>query len=154
MVNSRALTNHGIRAEFFKAASAYHADSAKVVSGSVYLLEYNGAFKVGYAKDVKKRLRTMCEIVMPHRFYVVYAIECLAPHLTERMIHERLEAHRIRGEWFELDQRNLLLTMLMMVSYSQCELPVRGQIRYRERYSECEVELIPAWMAQYGTKAA
>ncbi len=68
----------------------------------VYLLESGERFKIGYTKNIKKRLRQL-RTGSPFDIRLVHSLEAEQPQALEKQFHDRFAKKRIRGEWFRLD---------------------------------------------------
>lgn len=68
--------------------------------GWVYVVQGidGGPFKVGYTRDLDKRLRAL-QSSSPVRLHVVKKIEGCKQ--TEQRLHALLESYRLHGEWFD-----------------------------------------------------
>ena len=75
--------------------------------GFVYLLHCNGAYKIGHAKVVDKRV-SQIEPVMPYPVEVVFSIPTSDRFLMEAELHAHFRDRRLRGEWFALDEEDVL----------------------------------------------
>lgn len=72
----------------------------------IYLMaSAHNVIKIGLAKDVAKRRRTL-QIGQPFDLKVLHRLEVSddAALEVERAIHKRLKRYRIRGEWFRLER--------------------------------------------------
>jgi len=71
--------------------------------GFIYFVqgETGGPIKIGYAKDVKKRINTL-QTGYPDTLILLLAIP--GNLNDEQKIHEELAEFRLRGEWFKPDQ--------------------------------------------------
>lgn len=68
----------------------------------VYVVQCGRVVKIGMAKSVRKRLRTLNQVI-PFRLELVGVIvpaEGQSLRALEREVHQRLDAHRHCGEWF------------------------------------------------------
>lgn len=77
--------------------------------GYVYVIG-NGrdAYKIGWTDGpVEKRLN-MLQVGSPDELSIVHIEPHISPAVLERELHRRFAAKRIRGEWFQLDQDDLL----------------------------------------------
>lgn len=72
----------------------------------IYLMEdlRNKTFKIGKSKTLGKRERTL-QSEVPQ---IVMRFSIPAEEAREKELHERFDAKRIRGEWFELSQDELV----------------------------------------------
>lgn len=71
--------------------------------GNVYFVSGAEFVKIGFATDLKQRLKEL-QIGCPHDLKIVAVIEGAAPSM-ERIVHAAFEESRVRGEWFKLDER-------------------------------------------------
>lgn len=93
---------------------------------TVYFVECAGRIKIGYAKDVKDRLKAL-STGSAHNLTLLGAIDGSVHY--ERAIHKRLKHLRQRGEWFE-DCKEVrdLLTLLqtngpLAIGFSEPPVP-------------------------------
>lgn len=72
------------------------------MAGWVYFIQSvdGGPVKIGYAKDVEKRLGHL-QSGSPVILQVVLKIESDMPIRLEQELHQRYSRYRIRGEWFD-----------------------------------------------------
>ena len=70
----------------------------------IYLIECEGKYKIGVAKDVGQRVKTL-QAANPSKITVItsYRVETAKALDVEKSIHKILERLNIRGEWFDLD---------------------------------------------------
>lgn len=74
----------------------------------VYLIKAtNGLIKIGIAKDVAQRLRTL-DNMSPVPLDLLHVIETKNARELEGELHERFALKRIRGEWFSLTTADML----------------------------------------------
>jgi hypothetical protein len=71
--------------------------------GYVYLIWWNGYYKIGKANNVAQRIR---EITSGHPIQptVIHIIPTDAMERLEKQLHKRFAAKRINGEWFDLSE--------------------------------------------------
>lgn len=65
----------------------------------VYFIKHGDAVKIGFARDVKKRVG---EIQVGCSQKVELLGVCRGSMKTEKRFHQRLASDRIRGEWFSM----------------------------------------------------
>lgn len=105
------------------------------MSGSVYFVECLGRIKVGFSKDVTRRLADLSTSA-PGRLSLIAKIEGSVG--LERAIHNRLLAHRVSQEWFEdcPTVRDLIAQLIAdgpcVLGYSETPSPPR-QVRPSHR---------------------
>ena len=73
---------------------------SSTATGYVYFVRCQHYVKVGYAKDVERRIAEL-QIGNPYKLEVVATVQG-TPSL-ERAFHKALRRKYVRGEWFELD---------------------------------------------------
>lgn len=66
----------------------------------VYVIECRGFIKAGVARDVKRRL-CMMQTGCPYELKVLVACQRDNAYHAERVMHDRLKAFHVRGEWFQ-----------------------------------------------------
>jgi len=75
--------------------------------GFVYLMcSENGYYKIGRAKDVKRRLDGLVR-QFPIRIEVEHRIACLDYCQVEGFLHEKFAEKRVQHEWFKLDPQDV-----------------------------------------------
>jgi Meiotically Up-regulated Gene 113 (MUG113) protein len=76
--------------------------------GYVYLVRaHSGEYKIGRSKDVSARLRNLATST-PFEFELIHKISADDCGLAERTLHARFSEKKIRREWFQLDQRDVV----------------------------------------------
>ena len=72
----------------------------------LYIVKSNGNFKIGYTKNIKSRMNDykihfgLVEIVYVYKSFNCYDLESV--------IHNLVKDKNIRGEWFDLDDSDIL----------------------------------------------
>lgn len=74
--------------------------------GFVYLLKASRYFKIGRSNSFERRSRELA-IQLPERAETVHVIRTDDPIGIERYWHQRFEAQRKNGEWFELSAQDV-----------------------------------------------
>ena len=74
--------------------------------GFVYILHSNGAYKIGHAKIVDKRIEKISP-ALPYPVELEIAISTDDRYALEKELHERYKSKRLNGEWFALDHLDL-----------------------------------------------
>jgi predicted GIY-YIG superfamily endonuclease len=73
-------------------------------TGYVYMLECGGKYKIGFSKDVKRRMKQLD--TRPFELKLVAQSDFLEnAYDVEQEIHEMLEASRETGEWYNLSEQ-------------------------------------------------
>ena len=68
---------------------------------TVYLLECQGIYKVGYAKDLQSRISAI-QTSNPFPVEIVDSFPSDFPAIDEEKIHDKLRKYHQRGEWFKI----------------------------------------------------
>jgi len=88
-------------------------------------------FKIGYTTaSVKDRMQSL-QVGCPYLLEYYAQIECFSAHM-EKEIHERLDAHRTQGEWFEVTQEiidEILLDYGVNINHNFDEVIMSNGIR-------------------------
>lgn len=69
--------------------------------GYVYFVEADGYLKVGFARNVRERIKGL-QTGSPHEINLLDAIADESAQWLEKVLHYFLEEHRHHGEWFKL----------------------------------------------------
>lgn len=109
----------------------------------LYLIQCQQFFKIGIANDVEGRLAQL-STGNPFELKVLAVYGFSNAESVERSLHQRFANTRARGEWFSLDDRDLLdveqiCQLLGGAKKSDKELPTVGN----EEISEAEVLAVP-----------
>jgi hypothetical protein len=67
--------------------------------GRIYFISNGAAIKIGFAKDVEARMR---DLQVANHMPLLLMGSIAAPQSDERQFHDRLEPHRLLGEWFTM----------------------------------------------------
>lgn len=79
----------------------------KVVGGHIYLIKAdNGLVKIGKTTDLKTRLDHFTA-KLPYEVKLIHSIETNDHTKLERKLHDLFEHKRKRGEWFELNEKEI-----------------------------------------------
>lgn len=80
--------------------------SSKERAGEVYLLQTStGIYKIGRAKDTKKRMKAFAGL--PFRVIIKHIIQTEDMFELEIRLHQRFESKRVNGEWFALESEDV-----------------------------------------------
>ena len=84
---------------------------------SVYVIESNGNYKIGFSSNFKKRIKSY-KTHLPD-FNVVINVECDNAFNIESFLHDEFSECRLKGEWFYLDQTDLVkcLSIINKMAY-------------------------------------
>ncbi len=78
--------------------------------GYIYLIQADlpdNPCKIGKSKNVPNRMK-LFGVKLPFDFQLLHIIPCLNHSKVEKDLHERFGGKRINGEWFNLDQQDIL----------------------------------------------
>ncbi len=75
-------------------------------SGYVYLLEGDGCYKIGHARDPENRVETL-KIQLPYPVHLVTFVYSEDRRGLEAELHEKFADKRLNGEWFDLSQNDV-----------------------------------------------
>lgn len=72
------------------------------MSGSVYFVTDGDAIKIGFAKNLRERLRLL---QVSHHFPLFLIAAISGTRNDEAMLHGRFSDLRLRGEWFQISSK-------------------------------------------------
>lgn len=81
----------------------------KILGGFIYVVtadEFSGIYKIGYAKDVKKRLAAL-QIGCPFKLRAIYVYRSIKYARAESKIHKSFSDKKVLGEWFSMGSIDL-----------------------------------------------
>lgn len=79
----------------------------KKTEGHIYFITYdNKYYKIGKAKNLKNRIKVF-SVEMPGEISVTHTVHSKDTWLTENLFHEYFKQKRIKGEWFDLSEKDL-----------------------------------------------
>lgn len=79
----------------------------KIIKGYVYFLKYNKYYKIGKSIDVEKR-KEQIGLQMPEKSIIVHTVETNDYERCERFFHKRFKRKKENGEWFTLNEQDLV----------------------------------------------
>ena len=99
--------NTETNAEFEQMLHGYGSERIRAkrtpAKGYVYLLECGGKYKVGWSRDVARRVKELDK--RPFKLNVIAKSRLTeGAFKNEQYIHERIERFKINGEWYELPE--------------------------------------------------
>jgi hypothetical protein len=76
--------------------------------GHVYLIEDidNSRYKIGVAKDLKKRLRNL-QTGNSNQIKLIDSFETEYPFRLEKMLHNRFDEFHYYNEWYDLNEESV-----------------------------------------------
>ena len=90
-----------------KKAAKILNDYFKEYSGRyLYLLRCNKYYKIGISSSLEQRIDYL-QIGNPYEIDLLMAVKIGNSLESEKLLHERFSHRRVRGEWFELDTKEL-----------------------------------------------
>jgi|SRR6478736_6444539 len=78
-----------------------HSDKFRNIKGYVYFVQCQEFTKVGFAKSVPARMADF-RTCNPYPVALLRSIACENPIELEALLHDRLDAYHVRGEWFKI----------------------------------------------------
>ena len=81
----------------------------KEVEGAfIYIVKSGDFYKIGYASSLSGRLHNF-EGANPNGIELIWAAVFTEYKKLEKMIHERFNEKRVKGEWFKLNEEDIEL---------------------------------------------
>ena len=71
---------------------------------NIYIIEFNGLFKIGVAKDPEKRLK---QLSLGENAKIIHSKSVAIPFMIENMLHDIFKDKRESGEWFKLNNDDI-----------------------------------------------
>jgi predicted GIY-YIG superfamily endonuclease len=91
----------------------YIASPDQRLDGYVYLIQSStGAYKIGRSKDPNYRIKTF-GVLLPFEVEYVTLIPTNNMYSLERAMHSAYASKRLNGEWFALDDRDVMTIRLL-----------------------------------------
>jgi hypothetical protein len=81
------------------------------IDGYIYLLRSGDAYKIGRARSVDDRVKQISP-VMPYPVEILHTIPSNNVVRAERELHQQFAPKRLKGEWFNLDERDVRLLQM------------------------------------------
>jgi len=78
----------------------------KIEKGFVYFIKGQGSCKIGASRDVDARLECITN-AHPEPLEIIHTIECEDMFFLEDVIQNRFSGKCVKGEWFNLDQKDI-----------------------------------------------
>ena len=108
---AQAMLNQLLRDRDWQLAGITDADQAEPIydddrSGFVYLLASAGFYKIGKSIDPEVRRKAL-QVGIPGEIRLVHAIATDDMNWLETRLHRIFAAGRVRGEWFQLSDRQV-----------------------------------------------
>jgi len=93
---------------FQKGSNSYFKNPIRNnTKGYIYFITYGEKYyKIGLTIDLDQRLSKF-NVVMPFELELVHSIKSNDIYLTESLFHEYFANKRGKGEWFELDEKDI-----------------------------------------------
>lgn len=87
---------------------------SRQVKRYLYMFKCGDRYKIGVSRDVNRRLSQLNNRPYPVELYAVSDEPFAAAFEVERKVHEMLDAHKLEGEWFELDEMTASLVACLV----------------------------------------
>jgi len=101
-----AQYNEQLEKRFFDDFKPTINKPAKDLSGFVYILKCENRYKVGYSKDVNKRIKQLD--TRPFKLELIYKRYSECAYDIEQRIHKQLWAFRVENEWYDIKESLLI----------------------------------------------
>ena len=76
------------------------------LSGFVYVLACGDKYKVGYSKDVSRRIKQLD--TRPFELKLVYKQYSECAYIVEQQIHKQLQEYKVANEWYDISVAELM----------------------------------------------
>lgn len=88
----------------------WYAECLQLI-GYIYLLEWNGFYKIGFAYDVERRVRQLSTLPTVINTIHTIRVQKETPRTLEYWLHAKFAEHRVTGygarEWFSLPEESV-----------------------------------------------
>ena len=98
--------NRQIEERFFDNFRPTINKPTKELSGFVYILKCENRYKVGYSKDVNKRIKQLD--TRPFKLELIYKRYSECAYRIEQRIHQQLVEFRVENEWYDIKESLLI----------------------------------------------
>ena len=98
--------NRQLEKRFFDEFRPTTNKPAKDLSGFVYILKCENRYKVGYSKDVNKRIKQLD--TRPFKLELIYKQYSECAYSIEQRIHQQLSAFSVENEWYDIKESLLI----------------------------------------------
>lgn len=89
--------------------------------GYIYMLKCADKYKIGYSKDVDKRINQLD--TRPFKLELVFKAYSDNAYEVEQELHNRLDAYRETGEWYSNINEEMIKNMLVEIGgYLKCDI--------------------------------
>jgi hypothetical protein len=75
--------------------------------GYIYLIKSDLGYKIGKSSKLPQRVRQI-GIQVPFEHEFIFSAKFKAYHLVEKILHNQFSSKRIKGEWFDLTEEDVL----------------------------------------------
>lgn len=106
----------------------------KLSKGYVYFIQMENTdlYKIGKAADVRKRLFGI-QSNNPYKLTVYRVLEAANSSDLERKLHSLLEKHRQRGEWFSIEDKQIIENAILHVSAETSDIKLVDVNKFNDR---------------------
>ncbi len=141
---------------YFKFYDFYIELGKKFGNGFVYLIrgQYQGkiAYKIGKANSLKERLRKF-EVIIPFDIELVYGCYVRNPLNFEKRLHNKFKHKRVAGEWFDLDEKDILTIFVDFIKEELDSCNVNLALLQEEQINKDDyIEYLESLLAMHGIK--
>lgn len=102
--------NRQLEERFFDDFKPTTTKPAKDLSGFVYILKCENRYKVGYSKDVNKRIKQLD--TRPFKLELIYKQYSECAYRIEQRIHQQLVAFKVENEWYDIKESLLIKSVI------------------------------------------
>ena len=114
--------NRQLEEHFFDSfkCSGSKRNNKRDTSGFIYVLRCADKYKVGYSKDVNRRIQQLD--TRPFKLKLVYQQYSDCAYDIEQEIHRRLKSYSIENEWYDIEEKTLFRIIKEIVQTVEDEL--------------------------------
>lgn len=111
----------------FQKTKTNHEEVTKHRKGFIYILDCAGRYKVGFTKDISKRLKQLdtrpFELKLVTQYYSDNAYD------IEQMVHKRLKDYKVANEWYLVDINYIRDNIRESARLLGCDIQYLGSIK-------------------------
>ena len=106
-----------------KRVIASQVSKRKKRRGHIYLVRATtGEYKIGYSIDVNNRIKAF-SVQPPFDYELIHTFPTDDMEEAETLLHDRFSEKRLRGEWFSLNDQDVLSILQFTCYENECFLP-------------------------------
>lgn len=119
IIECNIKTKQEIENEIMNCGRHPQKDNKPKSKGYIYLMECNGKYKIGVSKNVEKRRRQL-SINSPFQIKIVATSPLIEDvYKEEQALHQYYGNYIIKGEWFDLPEREVLDLIIFLEQYEE-----------------------------------